>query len=174
MAQACRAGAPMKSQKLIIFDLDGVLIDSRDVHYESLNQALALVGKEFVISRSEHLSTFDGLGTTKKLEMLTSMKGLPAEAHSEVWENKQKSTIEILSLLPKNANAIDIMQTLKADGWKIAVASNAIRETVITALNAIGVLHMVSHIMSNEDVKHHKPHPEMYWQCMINCSATPS
>ena len=54
----------MKNQKLIIFDLDGVLIDSRDVHYESLNQALALVGKEFVISRSEHLSTFDGLGTT--------------------------------------------------------------------------------------------------------------
>lgn len=164
----------MKSQKLIIFDLDGVLIDSRDVHYESLNQALSLVGEEFIISRSEHLSTFDGLGTTKKLEMLTSMKGLPKDSHSEVWENKQKSTIEILSLLPRNANAIDIMQTLKADGWKIAVASNAIRETVITALNAIGVLHMVSHIMSNEDVKHHKPHPEMYWQCMINCSATPS
>jgi beta-phosphoglucomutase-like phosphatase (HAD superfamily) len=55
----------MKSQKLIIFDLDGVLIDSRDVHYESLNQALSLIGQEFVISRSEHLSTFDGLGTTK-------------------------------------------------------------------------------------------------------------
>jgi HAD superfamily hydrolase (TIGR01509 family) len=164
----------MKSQKLIIFDLDGVLIDSRDVHYESLNQALSIVGQEFVISRSEHLSTFDGLGTTKKLEMLSSMKGLPRDKHSEIWENKQKATIDILGLLPKNANAIDIMQTLKADGWKIAVASNAIRETVITALNAIGVLHMVSHIMSNEDVKHHKPHPEMYWQCMINCSATPS
>jgi len=164
----------MNPQKIIIFDLDGVLIDSRDVHYESLNRALLSVDPKYVISREEHLSTFDGLGTTKKLEMLTASKGLPPDAHQSIWEQKQKATIEILSLLPKNANAIDIMQTLRSDGWKIAVASNAVRETVITALHAIGVLHMVSYVMSNEDVKHHKPHPEMYWKCMISLNATPA
>jgi len=66
------------------------------------------------------------------------------------------------------------MESLRQDGWKIAVASNAVRETVIVSLNAIGVLHYVSHIMSNEDVKHHKPHPEMYWRCMTNVGAVPS
>ena len=164
----------MKHQKLVIFDLDGVLIDSRDVHYHSLNQALEKHGKQYVISREEHLSKFDGLGTTKKLEMLSAMKGLPRELHEQIWNDKQTETIEILKGLPLNRNAIDIMSSLKNDGWKIAVASNAVRETVITSLHAIGVLHFVTHIMSNEDVKHHKPHPEMYWQCMINTGAIPS
>ena len=55
--------------KLVIFDLDGVLLDSRELHYDALNEALRKVGEEFVISREEHLSTFDGLNTTKKLNL---------------------------------------------------------------------------------------------------------
>lgn len=164
----------MKPQKLIIFDLDGVLIDSRDIHYESLNNALAKIDIKFVITREEHLSTYDGLGTTKKLQMLTISKGLPNEFHQQIWEEKQNQTIQILKNLPRNYEAISIMEEAKARGWKIAVASNAVRETVITSLHAIGVLHYVSHIMSNEDVKYQKPHPEMYWKCMIYCGATPA
>ena len=49
--------------KLIIFDLDGVLIDSRDLHYNSLNEALSKIDNQYVISKEEHLSVFDGLGT---------------------------------------------------------------------------------------------------------------
>ena len=45
--------------KLIVFDLDGVLVDAREIHYEALNMALREVGKEYVISREEHLSTID-------------------------------------------------------------------------------------------------------------------
>lgn len=164
----------MKSNLLIIFDLDGVLIESRDVHFDSLNIALSKIDPKYVITRDEHLSKYDGLGTTTKLKMLTSDKGLPTALHQQIWENKQQATLKILSEFPKNYVAVDIMQTLKGRGWKIAVASNAIRETVITALDAIGVLKYVSYIMSNEDVKHHKPHPEMYWQCMVALDAVPS
>jgi beta-phosphoglucomutase-like phosphatase (HAD superfamily) len=57
--------------KLVIFDLDGVLIDSRELHYDALNDALAKIGQEFVITREEHLSTYDGLNTTRKLEILS-------------------------------------------------------------------------------------------------------
>lgn len=160
--------------KLVIFDLDGVLIDSRDVHYHSLNSALSAIDEKYVITREEHLSTFDGLGTTKKLQMLTEMRGLPVEKHQQIWENKQKATISILSKIPLNTNAIDICALLKDRGWKIAVASNAIRDTVITSLHSIGILHYVSYIVSNEDVKHHKPFPEMYWKCMVALDAHPS
>ena len=67
---------------LVIFDLDGVLIDSRDMHYDALNRALANVGKEYVINKEEHLSLYDGLPTSKKLTMLTeksssSLKEIP-------------------------------------------------------------------------------------------------
>ena len=163
----------MHNNKLVIFDLDGVLIDSRDVHYDALNNALKKIDPKFVITRDEHLSKYDGLGTTKKLNMLTELKGLPVEYHDQVWKEKQKETIDILKNLSQNKTAISIMEQLKKDNWKIAVASNSIRETIITALNAIGVLHHVEYIVSNEDVKHHKPYPEMYWKCMTALNALP-
>ncbi len=161
------------NNKLVIFDLDGVLIDSRDIHYDALNSALVKINPKFFITREEHLSKYDGLGTTMKLKMLTELKGLPVEYHDQVWKEKQRQTIDILQKLSENRTAISIIKQLKKDGWKIAVASNSIRETIITALNAIGVLGYIEYIVSNEDVKHHKPYPEMYWKCMTALNALP-
>lgn len=52
--------------KAVLFDMDGVLIDAKDWHYEALNKALGLFG--LGISRYDHLHTFDGLPTNVKLE----------------------------------------------------------------------------------------------------------
>ena len=51
--------------KLVVFDLDGVLVEARDIHYEALNRALANVDEKYVIGREEHLSSYDGLSTSK-------------------------------------------------------------------------------------------------------------
>jgi beta-phosphoglucomutase-like phosphatase (HAD superfamily) len=53
----------MSKVKLIIFDLDGVLVEAKNIHYEALNEAL---GPGYAISWNEHLSTYDGLKTTQK------------------------------------------------------------------------------------------------------------
>ena len=58
------------NNKLVIFDLDGVLIDSRDIHYDALNSALIKINPKFIITREEHLSKFDGLGTSVKLKII--------------------------------------------------------------------------------------------------------
>jgi phosphoglycolate phosphatase-like HAD superfamily hydrolase len=83
--------------KLIIFDLDGVLIDAREIHYEALNRAISLIGKDFIINKEEHLSTYDGLPTKNKLELLSKNKNLPTDKHSLIWDNKQKFTIEVIN-----------------------------------------------------------------------------
>ena len=157
--------------KLIIFDLDGVLIESRELHYESLNSALRKVGEQFVISREEHLSTFDGLNTTKKLNLLAETKGLPADKFDQIWQDKQKATFELIPNAPTNMSIQYIVMQLKRRGWKVAVASNSIRETVRIALDHIGILNSVDYYVSNEDVFRAKPFPEMYWKCMtaLNC-----
>jgi HAD superfamily hydrolase (TIGR01509 family) len=159
--------------KLCIFDLDGVLIDSRELHYEALNDALNDIHEKYIISREEHLSSYDGLSTTKKLKLLSDNKGLPSESHNLVWKKKQESTLGLLSELNLNYTAKVIFTHLKARGWKIAVASNSIRDTIRVALHSIGVLGLVDYIVSNEDVKHPKPYPEMYWKCMIALDALP-
>jgi HAD superfamily hydrolase (TIGR01509 family) len=159
------------ANRLVIFDLDGVLIDSRDLHFHALNAALANVGEQFPISREEHLSLYDGLNTTRKLDMLTERKGLPKASHQKVWEDKQIATFDLIKAFPVDSRAVEVFKLVKQRGWNIAVASNSIRETVKLALMAIGVLEYVDYHISNEDVKRPKPFPEMYWKCMteLNC-----
>jgi len=159
--------------KLVIFDLDGVLIESRELHYEALNDALRKVGNEFVITREEHLSLYDGLNTTKKLEMLSEKKGLDRKYFNQIWQDKQVATFNLIRQFPKNNKLRQMFAKLSSNGIKIAIASNSIRETVKLALLSIGVMEYVDYYVSNEDVKRTKPYPEMYWQCMTALNVLP-
>jgi beta-phosphoglucomutase-like phosphatase (HAD superfamily)/dTDP-glucose pyrophosphorylase len=159
--------------KLVIFDLDGVLIDSRELHYDALNDALRKVGEKFVITREEHLSKYDGLNTTKKLKMLTEQKGLPVSVYDQVWKDKQDATFNLVRGFCKEYMLQTIFRQIKARGYKIAVASNSIRETVKLSLLSIGVMDEVDYFVSNEDVSRTKPYPEMYWKCMTALNALP-
>lgn len=152
--------------KLIIFDVDGVLISSKNLHKESLNQALCKISNRFVITDNEHLSIYDGLSTTRKLQLLTEHKGLEAKYYDEIWRTKQDITIELLKKTKQSEKLISIFKLLKESGYKIAVASNAIRETVKIILLRLGIMEYVDLYLSNEDVKNVKPFPEIYWKCM--------
>lgn len=159
--------------KLIIFDLDGVLVESRDMHYESLNKALIKTYPQCVISKKLHLSTFDGLSTTTKLNMLSKKFGLPKELHNEIWKLKQKETHSIISKTYTYDYRIrDIMKKLKKDGYTIYVASNSIYKTVQLILRLKGFLDFVDYFISNEDVVNKKPHPEIYFKCMIRANVS--
>lgn len=159
--------------KLVIWDLDGVLIESREMHYDALNSALKNIDKKFVISREEHLSVYDGLPTSKKLNLLTQNKGLPVELHQQVWEDKQKATINIFSKLLPDYELMDFFRKIKDKDYQIAVASNSIRNTVKLVLLKLGLLEFIDYYVSNEDVVRNKPFPEMYWKCMSACNSIP-
>ena len=161
------------NNKLVIFDLDGVLIDSRDMHYDALNRALAKVDEKYIITREEHLSAYDGLPTTRKLELLTEKKGLPVNEYDQIWQDKQTATLDIFSELKPDYELMHYFQQLKDKGYNIAVASNSVRNTVKLVLLRLGLLEFVHYFLSNEDVFRRKPFPEMYWRCMIACDALP-
>jgi HAD superfamily hydrolase (TIGR01509 family) len=163
----------MKKIKLIIFDLDGVLVDAKELHYEALNQALASIDRSYVIERDEHLSTYDGLNTTKKLQMLSERKGLPVKSHDEVWRKKQEMTVKIISEYKRDERLCGILKRLKEDGYTICVASNSIRETVKMMLLRKGFMEYIEFFYSNQDVKFPKPNPEIYLQCMIKVGVSP-
>tara|TARA_B100000530_G_scaffold146122_1_gene91503 strand:+ start:1512 stop:2900 length:1389 start_codon:yes stop_codon:yes gene_type:complete len=162
------------SEILVIFDLDGVLVDARELHYEALNRALATVDEKYVVQRQEHLSTYDGLPTSKKLNMLTKNKGLPKELHNTVWKRKQEMTYKIISEeMEYDDRMRSVLRQLREDGHRICCASNSIRESVKMMLLKKGLLEYVEFIYSNQDVKHPKPSPEMYLKCMIKAGIGP-
>ena len=112
--------------KAVIFDMDGVLIDARDWHYESLNKALDLFGTE--ITRYDHLVTFDGLPTKKKLEMLSLEGGLPVKLHDFINDLKQEYTWEIVYTTCKPIfQHRYALSKLKNDGYFLAVCSISVR-----------------------------------------------
>jgi HAD superfamily hydrolase (TIGR01509 family) len=156
--------------RLIIFDLDGVLVDAKTIHYDALNKAL---GKKYAIDWNEHLSKYDGLKTNQKLKLLTKEKGLDPSMYDAIWKEKQKYTIEALRELKPNTTLQSILNALSEDGYKIAVCSNSIRKTVLTVLSKLGIIDFIDLILSNEDVKNSKPHPEMYWKAMSMMDVLP-
>ena len=115
--------------KAVIFDMDGVLIEAKDWHYEALNRALGLFGHG--ISRYDHLVTFDGLPTIMKLDMLSREKNLPRKLHDFINELKQKYTMELVYAHCKPRFHHEYaLSKLKSDGYKIGCASNSIRDSI--------------------------------------------
>jgi HAD superfamily hydrolase (TIGR01509 family) len=163
--------------KLIIFDLDGVLVEAKQIHFDTLNQALKeieiITGNSYVITEAEHLSIYDGLKTTQKLEMLTKNKGLHADFYNDVWYRKQYLTIEAISQLQPDIKIIELFKKLRNMGYKLVCASNSIRRSVLVMLAKIGIIEYMDLILSNEDVKNSKPHPEMYWKAMSMMECLP-
>ena len=92
--------------KLIMFDLDGVLLDSKKIHFDSLNIALSQIDNNLIITDKEQESIYEGLPTQKKLEILTNIKKLNPNLHEEIWKNKQKYSLEMFSNLKKDEELI--------------------------------------------------------------------
>lgn len=159
--------------ELIIFDLDGVLLDSKEIHYDSLNQALSEVDEKYIITEQEHLSRYDGLQTTKKLELLTKEKGLSPNYYNQIWNRKQEFTFNNLRNISHNSDLHSIMKLLKDRDIKVACCSNSIRKTINLVLSKLGIIEFFDLIISNQDVKNGKPHPEMYWKCMSEMNVLP-
>lgn len=151
----------MNKIKIVLFDLDGVLVDATEWHYVALNRALALFG--FTISRYEHMSSYNGLPTRKKLEMLSVEKGLPAALHGLINKIKQVYTRE--EILTKCRPVFEkeyMLSRLKREKYRLAVCSNAIHDSVELMLRQSGLFDYFEFLISNEDVKRAKPDPEIY------------
>ena len=157
--------------KTVIFDLDGVLIESKQIHYESLNKALP---EKYRISYEDHLSTYDALPTKQKLKLLSLNKDLPEELHDDIAKKKAQETVDVLFKVIKPRNEFTkIFQKLHSDGYKIAVASNAVRSTVDTSIDCLELRKYIHTIYSNEDVERPKPHFEMFFKIMLELNSKP-
>ena len=162
----------MSSIKAIIFDMDGVLIDAKDWHYQALNKALAHFGMQ--ISRQDHLCTYDGLPTKRKLEILSAERGLSKKLHPFINDLKQQYTLEIVYTSCKPVFFHHYALThLKNQGYKIVVCSNSIRKTVKIMMEKSGLAEYLDFFLSNEDVESPKPHPEIYNKAIEHLGVRP-
>lgn len=139
----------------LLFDLDGTLVDCKDLHYRALNEALKLNGCD-IITPEEHESTYDGLPTNVKLEMLG------VENPDKVNQDKQSLTLDLISktIFPDE----EVVNAIKAlsEEYTLFCVSNSKRKTIEEILKYAGLYDYFSQIVSCEDVKNPKPAPDIY------------
>lgn len=161
-----------KKIKAIIFDLDGVLVEAKDWHYEALNTVLGLFG--YNISRYDHLVTYDGLPTVKKLEMLSREKDMPLGLHEFINELKQKYTLELVYAHCKPRFYHEYaLSRLKNSGYKIGCASNSVRDSVDIMLDKSNLKKYMDITLSAQDVDNPKPFPDIFISAMKKLKLDP-
>lgn len=158
--------------KLIIFDLDGVLVESKQLHFEAFNYALEQVDPQYAISYDDHLTKYDGLSTKKKLELLTKERGLPENFYDQIWLNKQDKTVELMGRLKPDHRIAKILKQLK-EKFTIACCTNSIHKTAVIQLQRKKLIEQFSLLLTNEDVKNTKPSAEIYMRCMLHFNINP-
>ena len=160
--------------KVIIFDLDGVLVDTKKIHYEALNIALNKYNFS-TISLDDHNKIYDGLPTNEKLKLLNKKKILPVKYFSKVNSLKQIITTKLLKKkIKKNKKIYNIFKSLNKKNYKIAIATNAVRATLDICIKKLGISKFVNFKLSNEDIKNSKPNPEIYLRIFIHFGIYPS
>ena len=158
--------------KAIIFDLDGVLVDATDWHYEALDKALSLFG--YGISPEDHLKVYNGLPTNEKLKLLSERQGLPLGLHPIIKDLKRKYTNEIVNNLCRPSHAKQLMLThLKTKGYRLACCSNAQKHSVLQMLTISQINHFFDEIIGNDEGWRPKPSPEIYLGAFARLSLSP-
>ena len=162
----------MSKVKAVLFDMDGVLIDAQEWHYEALNEVLDIFG--YKITREMHEDRYDGLSTSKKLEMLSTEVGLPKHVHGMINRVKQDRTLRIAAqkCFPNVAHQV-LISKLKKNGIKVGVVTNSIRQTSEFMLTYAGIFELLDVLITNQDVIEPKPDPSCYLLGMSKLGVTP-
>jgi 2-hydroxy-3-keto-5-methylthiopentenyl-1-phosphate phosphatase len=100
-----------------------------------LNRALENIDPKYIISPDEHLSHYDGLSTTTKLNMLSKEKGLDRSLHEKVWKMKQEATIQVINeTFTYDERIRGVLKQLKEEGYTLYCASNSIWYFILVLL----------------------------------------
>jgi HAD superfamily hydrolase (TIGR01509 family) len=147
----------------IFFDLDGVLVNTRQLHYEAFRDALYEVCPTHRLSWETHERELDGLSTKAKLQKLQDKGVLTKQEAETVWLRKQELTNERLpNTVQPNSSLRQILLCLQKQGLRIVCVSNSVRKTVKATLEALGIIDLFEAYFGNDDVKEPKPSPDIY------------
>lgn len=154
----------LTNKKFILFDLDGVLTETREIHFQAFQESLKSIG--ILLSEEEHTIKYDGLPTRVKLETLKAQYNLCNEQLNALDQAKQDLTVELLrKKIQEDQILIEIMTQLKRK-YRMCVCSNARRDSLNLTLEQLGISQFFEFTLSQQDVSAPKPSPHIYLRAL--------
>jgi beta-phosphoglucomutase len=152
--------------RAVLFDFDGVLVDSEPLHFRSLRDCLLPVG--VVIDEIMYAERYIPYSDREAIRLALEDHGRPAEPE-RVHELALAKARRFQSLIPEIGlfpGARELVGTL-AEAVPLAIASGALRAEIESILRASGLLERFVAIIGADDVQHGKPHPEPFLTAML-------
>lgn len=153
----------------VIFDMDGVLVDSAEPHFQSWQQLAEELGQP--ITRERFRATF---GRQSK-DVIPALLGetLPDRV-KKLDERKEQLYREIIRANPPiMPGAAKLVRELAASGAKLAVGSSGPMENIELVLGAMGVRELFHAVVGGHDVSRGKPDPQVFILCCARLSMPP-
>jgi HAD superfamily hydrolase (TIGR01509 family) len=166
------AAVPTEGPRAVIFDNDGLLLDTEDTWTRAEQALFARRGRVFTIEHKRSLLGSAGADAARKLEAMLEEPGEGERLMDELQELVMK---EARAGVTPRPGALDLVERLREAGVPIAVASNSRREFVERVLGSAGLLDgRFEAVISAEDVAHPKPAPDVYLEAARRLGAEPT
>jgi HAD superfamily hydrolase (TIGR01509 family) len=145
----------------VIFDMDGVIVDTEPVHHYAYNQQFKQLG---ITISPELYASFTGNSTRNIFERLKSHFDLTQEVGELVQTKRQlfNEAFDNKEDLYMLDGVEDLIKELFANGMQLVLASSSAHVTIQRIFNRFNLHHYFSHIVSGEDFPKSKPHPAIF------------
>lgn len=156
--------------KAILFDLDGVLVNTTVLHYETFRDAVQEVIPSYTLNWTDHEVRFEGMSTNLKLQYLRNEGLVTEEQSKEIFAKKQELIAKRIPFTIQPRESLKLLLiTLNNQGFRLFCCSNSVRKTLDEILTRLDIRQFFEATYSNEDVTKPKPSPEIYQLAMRQC-----
>jgi beta-phosphoglucomutase len=155
----------------LIFDFDGVVMDSEPIHYEAFRQAVAPMGVDF--SWDTYCADYLGFDDREGFAAILSDAGRGPDTYdlSELIATKTKIVQHLLATATDAIpGTVEMLVAADDAGIPVAICSGALRVEVEVACEALGILPRIRTIVGADDVAQSKPDPESYHLALARLS----
>ncbi len=147
----------------VIFDFDGVIVDSEPLHFEGFRRVLQRV--DITLTREAYYQRYLGYDDRDCFAVVAGDEGVtldPETTQSLIAEKTAWMQQALAAEIEPLPGAVPLIRALSADGVPLAICSGALREEILIAARCVGVLDHFLHVVSAEDVADGKPDPQGY------------
>jgi len=157
--------------RAVIFDMDGVIVESENMHIEAEKQTLL---KHGVRISNDELHTYTG--TTAKFMFTELIKKHKLETtFEELFNEKEQILFELLEKETRPTKGIiNLLKELKESNIKLAIASSSHRRLIGYVLKKLDITHLFDSIVSSEDINRSKPDPEIFLKSARRLNVEPA